>query len=38
MNWSIVIYGAVVLFAVACYSAFARFRYEGPVVKIKRDL
>ncbi|KAL9594716.1 MAG: hypothetical protein Q9219_006880 [cf. Caloplaca sp. 3 TL-2023] len=38
MNWSITIYGAVVAFALVYYAGFAKFRYEGPVVNIKRDL
>lgn len=38
MNWSVVIYGAVVMFAVVYYHAAGRYVYDGPVVLVKRDL
>lgn len=38
MNWSIAIYGAVIVFSVLYFWLFARRVYVGPVVHIKRDL
>ncbi|KAL8663236.1 MAG: hypothetical protein Q9168_008126 [Polycauliona sp. 1 TL-2023] len=38
MNWSVVIYGAVVVFAVGYYRVRGKEVYEGPVVLVKRDL
>ncbi|KAI4192638.1 MAG: hypothetical protein LQ346_004218 [Caloplaca aetnensis] len=38
MNWSVAIYGAVVVFAVTYYYAYGRHVYDGPVVLVKRDL
>lgn len=35
MNWGILIYGVVVLFAVGYYFAKARHEYEGPVHYVK---
>ncbi|KAL8849423.1 MAG: hypothetical protein Q9221_005595 [Calogaya cf. arnoldii] len=38
MNWSVAIYGAIVLFAVFYYHTHGKFVYDGPVVLVKRDL
>ncbi|KAL8754835.1 MAG: hypothetical protein Q9199_004056 [Rusavskia elegans] len=38
MNWSIAIYGAVVIFAILYYHTHGKFVYDGPVVLVKRDL
>jgi choline transport protein len=37
MNWSCLIYGAVVIFSVCYYFAFGRHAYEGPVVLVSKD-
>ena len=37
-NWSIVIYGAVLLFAGVYYAIIGRHHYDGPVVLVKKDL
>ena len=37
-NWSVVIYGAVLIFAVGYYYVHGRHVYDGPVVSVKRDL
>ena len=36
-NWSVVIYGVVVVFAVVFYWVKGRHGYAGPVVLIKKD-
>ncbi|KAE8154092.1 amino acid transporter [Aspergillus avenaceus] len=36
MNWSIVIFSAVTLFALAYYYAYARKVYSGPVVRVRK--
>lgn len=38
MNWSSLIYGAVVLFSIAYYFIFGRHAYEGPVVLVNKDM
>ncbi|KAL8901257.1 MAG: hypothetical protein Q9207_005289 [Kuettlingeria erythrocarpa] len=38
MNWSVAIYGGVVVFAVMYYYAYGRHVYDGPVVLVKRDI
>lgn len=38
MNWSSLIYGAVVLFSVVYYFVFGRHAYEGPVVLVNKDM
>lgn len=38
MNWSIAIYGVVVIFAIFYYHTHGKFVYDGPVVLVKRDL
>lgn len=38
MNWSVAIYGAVVIFAVVYYYTHGRLVYDGPVVLVKKDL
>lgn len=38
MNWSCLIYGAVIIFALVYYVIQGRHVYKGPVVLIKRDL
>lgn len=35
MNWSIVIYGTALLFAIGYYIVKARHEYEGPVNNVK---
>lgn len=35
MNWSIVIFSAVVLFALTYYLLYARRAYKGPVTRVK---
>ena len=37
-NWSVVIYGAVLLFAIVYYAVVGRHEYDGPVVLVKKDL
>jgi choline transport protein len=37
MNWSCLIYGAVVIFSVCYYFVFGRHAYEGPVVLVSKD-
>jgi choline transport protein len=37
MNWSCLIYGAVVMFSVCYYFVFGRHAYEGPVVLVSKD-
>jgi choline transport protein len=37
MNWSCLIYGAVVMFSVCYYYVFGRHAYEGPVVLVSKD-
>jgi hypothetical protein len=37
MNWSSLIYGAVVIFSVCYYFVFGRHAYEGPVVLVNKD-
>jgi choline transport protein len=37
MNWSIVVYGAVVLFSVVYFAVWGRKRYLGPVVYVRKD-
>lgn len=38
MNWSIVIYSSIIIFATGYYFAFARHVYIPPVALVKRDL
>ncbi|KAI4244080.1 MAG: hypothetical protein LQ352_006918 [Teloschistes flavicans] len=38
MNWSIVIFGAVIIFFTIYYLISARYRYAGPVTYIKSDM
>lgn len=38
MNWSVAIYGAVVIFAIFYYHTHGKFVYDGPVVLVKRDI
>ena len=35
-NWSVVIYAAVILFAIGYFIMHGRFVYDGPVVNVKR--
>ena len=37
MNWSALIYGAVIIFSVCYYFIFGRHAYEGPVVLVNKD-
>jgi choline transport protein len=37
MNWSCLIYGAVVIFSTCYYFVFGRHAYEGPVVLVSTD-
>ena len=37
MNWSIAIYGAVIIFALAYFFLFGRHVYDGPVVSVKQE-
>jgi amino acid transporter len=37
MNWSSLIYGAVVIFSICYYFVFGRHAYEGPVVLVNKD-
>jgi choline transport protein len=37
MNWSSLIYGAVVIFSVCHYFVFGKHAYEGPVVLVNKD-
>lgn len=37
MNWSSLIYGAVVLFSIVYYFVFGRHAYQGPVVLVNKD-
>jgi choline transport protein len=37
MNWSSLIYGAVVIFSICYYLVFGRHAYEGPVVLVNKD-
>lgn len=37
MNWSCLIYGAVVIFSIGYYVIFGRHVYEGPVVLVNKD-
>ena len=37
MNWSIVIFGAVIAFFTVYYVLNARHRYTGPVVYVRKD-
>ena len=37
MNWSCLIYGAVVIFSICYYFVFGRHAYEGPVVLVSKD-
>lgn len=38
MNWSIVMYGGIVIFATSYYFVFGRHAYVPPVALVKRDL
>jgi len=38
MNWSSLIYGAVIVFSVGYYFVFGRYAYEGPVVLVNKDI
>lgn len=38
MNWSILIFGVVVIFAWTYYYFRARYRYQGPVEYVRKDL
>jgi choline transport protein len=37
MNWSVAIYGGVIIFALSYYYLHGRHVYEGPVVLVKQD-
>lgn len=36
MNWSVVIFGAVVILSLSYYALFARKVYKGPVTRVRR--
>lgn len=38
MNWSVVIYSVVVLFALGYYRFIARYKYKGPVAVVRKDI
>lgn len=38
MNWGSAIYGFVVIVAAAYYILRGRFKYDGPVVNVRKDL
>ena len=38
MNWAVVMYGGIVIFATVYYIFWGRFQYVPPVVLIKRDM
>ncbi|KAK3670520.1 hypothetical protein LTR78_009624 [Recurvomyces mirabilis] len=38
MNWSVMIFGAVIVFFTIYYITNARHRYTGPVVHVRKDL
>lgn len=38
MNWSCLIYGAVVIFSICYYFIFGKYYYEGPVVLVNKDM
>jgi len=37
MNWSSAMFGGTIVFALAYYYGWARYRYVRPVVQVKRD-
>jgi choline transport protein len=37
MNWSILVYGAVVVFSIVYFVAVGRNRYAGPVAYVKKE-
>ena len=37
MNWSVLVFGAVIVFSVVWYFAVARRKFKGPVVEIDLD-
>ena len=37
MNWSILIYGVVVIFAPVAFGVRKRFTYEGPVKYVRNE-
>jgi choline transport protein len=37
MNWSIVVYGVVVLFSMVYFAVWGRKKYLGPVVYVRKD-
>ena len=38
MNWSILLYGAVIIFSAVYYLVYGRHAYEGPVVLVNKDI
>ena len=38
MNWSILLYGAVVIFSLVYFYAYGRHAYQGPVVLVNKDI
>ena len=38
MNWSIAMYGGVIIFATVYYFIFGRFSYVPPVALVKREI
>jgi choline transport protein len=38
MNWSIVVFGSVVVFSVLYFLVRGRHQYAGPVAYVKKDL
>jgi len=38
MNWSIVMYSGVIIFATVYYFIFGRFNYVPPVALVKREI
>jgi amino acid transporter len=36
MNWAILVYGAVVIFSLTYYIFRGRFRYAGPVERVRK--
>jgi hypothetical protein len=37
MNWTILIYGSTIIFSLAYYYLYARYKYVGPVTYVRKD-
>ncbi|KAK5136332.1 hypothetical protein LTR08_003705 [Meristemomyces frigidus] len=38
MNWSVLLYGAVVIFSLVYFAVYGRHAYQGPVVLVNKDM